>query len=107
MNVTHSILVIAICAVITFLERALPFIIFRNRKVPAPVEYLGKVLPMAIMMTLIIYCLKDISFTQAAGWAPEIIAAAVTAGLHIWKRNTLLSIFVGTAVCMVLTQFVF
>lgn len=38
---------------------------------------------------------------------PELIGVAVTAALHLWRRNSLLSIAVGTAVYMALVQFVF
>lgn len=38
---------------------------------------------------------------------PELIAIAVTAGLHLWKRNTLISIGAGTVVYMLLVQLVF
>ena len=99
--------VIAICAVCTTLERAIPFLIFRGKDIPEPVSYLGKVLPMAIMMTLVFYCVRNITFGSAAGWAPQLIACAVTALLHLWKGNTMLSIAGGTVCCMVLTQLVF
>ena len=68
---------------------------------------LSGVLPMAIMATLVIYCLKGISFSSAAGFAPLLIASAVTAILHLWKRSTLISIFCGTVCYMVLLQLVF
>ena len=99
--------VIAICAVVTIFERAFPFLIFRGRQVPEPVRYLGAVLPMAIITTLIFYCLRGISFSSAASWAPQLISTALTAGLYLWKRSTMLSIAGGTICCMVLTQFVF
>ncbi len=104
---TRAILIIAICAACTFLERALPFLIFGNRKVPPIVQYLGKVLPMAIMATLVIYCIKDISFTALHSWVPYLISIAITAGVHLWRRNSLLSIAVGTAAYMVMVQLVF
>lgn len=104
MNTSRTILIILICGACTLLERALPFLIFRGREVPAVVKYLGKVLPMAIMATLIVYCLKGVSFGSAAGWVPQIAASLVTAGLHLWKRNSMLSIFGGTICCMVLTH---
>ena len=88
----QSIAIIAVCGICTLLERALPFLIFSGRAVPEPVRYLGRVLPMAIMATLVIYCLKGISFSSAAGFAPLLIASAVTAILHLWKRSTLISI---------------
>ena len=99
--------VIAVCALCTLLERALPFLIFRGKSVPEPVNYLGTVLPMAIMTTLIFYCLRNVEFSSAAAWAPQLISAAVTVVLHLWRRSTLLSIAGGTVCCMVLTQLVF
>lgn len=106
-NVIRTVIVIAICAACTFFERALPFLLFGEREVPKVIRYLGRVLPMAIMTTLIVYCIKDISFAAASDWAPYLVGIAVTALLHLWKSNALLSIAGGTAVYMVLVQAVF
>lgn len=106
-SATESILIIAVCAFCTVLERALPFLIFRGKEVPDVIRYLGGVLPMAIMATLVIYCLKGISFTSAAGFVPQCIACAVTVILHLWRKNSMLSIFGGTIVYMLLIQTVF
>ncbi|MBQ9662814.1 MAG: AzlD domain-containing protein [Oscillospiraceae bacterium] len=99
--------VIVICMVCTILERSLPFLIFRGKELPEAVVYLGRVLPMAIMTTLIFYCMREIRFTDAAACLPQLIAAAVTALLHLWKGNTMVSIAGGTLCCMLLTQLVF
>lgn len=108
MTDTHAVLTIAVCAVVTAALRFLPFVIFgENRKTPEVITYLGKVLPFAIMGMLVVYCLKDISFTGAPFGIPEILGCAAVAGLHVWKRNTLLSIGVGTVCYMLLVQFVF
>jgi len=106
-SLTESILIIAICAICTFAERALPFVIFRSKEVPEAVRYLGRVLPMAIMAALVMYCIKGISFASWAGFAPTLIASAATILLHLWKGNTMLSIFGGTACYMFLIQRVF
>ena len=106
-NVTRSIIIIAICGVCTFFERALPFLLFRGREVPPVVRYLGKVLPMAIMATLVIYCIKDISFTALGSFLPYVIGITVTSLVHLWKRNNLLSIALGTVAYMVMVQSVF
>ena len=106
-STTESIMIIAVCAICTFAERALPFIIFRGKEVPEIVRYLGRILPMAIMATLVIYCIKGISFASVAGWAPILIASAATVVLHLWKSNTMLSIFGGTVCYMMLVQMVF
>lgn len=99
---------IAVMALVTFLTRALPFLLFdRGSAPPKVVLYLGKVLPPAVIAMLIIYCLRHVSFDAVAGWAPQLIAAAAVVVLHVWKRNNLLSIFGGTVLYMVLVQAVF
>ena len=104
----HSALLIAVMALVTAGLRFLPFLIFgENRKTPPLVAYLGQVLPFAIMGMLVVYCLKDVSFTAAPFGIPEIVGCAVVTLLHIWKRNTLLSIGSGTVCYMLLVQFVF
>lgn len=108
MHNIHAVLTIAVCALVTAGLRFLPFLIFgENRKTPEIVAYLGKVLPFAIMGMLVVYCLKEVSIISMPFGIPEVIACAAVAGLHIWKRNTLLSIGTGTVVYMLLVQFVF
>ncbi|MBR2352879.1 MAG: AzlD domain-containing protein [Clostridia bacterium] len=106
-SVTQSILIILICAACTALERFLPFLVFREGRTPAIVGYLGKILPMAIMATLVIYCLRGTTFTSFSGFLPQLIAVAVTVLFHLWRRNTLLSVLGGTVAHMCLVQFVF
>ena len=107
LSVERSILIIVICALCTFLERALPFLVFGNRPVPPVVQYLGKILPMAVMATLVVYCLKGVSFAAAGSFVPELISLAVVVLLHLWRRNTFISIVAGTACYMALVQLVF
>ena len=104
----HDIWLIVVVTLVTMLTRFLPFLIFgEKRKTPEIVTYLGKVLPFAIMGMLVVYCLKDVNFLAAPFGAPELIGIAITAGLHIWRRNSLLSIGVGTVCYMLLVQLVF
>lgn len=104
----HDILLVATVALVTIALRFLPFWIFgENRTTPPLVAHLGKVLPFAIMGMLVVYCLKDVKLTTAPFGAPELIGCALVAGLHVWKRNTLLSIGAGTLCYMLLVQFVF
>lgn len=105
--VGRSILIIAVCMLCTFFERALPFLIFGSRPVPPVVRYLGRILPMAVMATLLVYCLKGVSFDAAAGFLPELISLAVVVLLHLWRRSSFLSIVGGTACYMLLVQLVF
>ena len=61
----------------------------------------------AIMGMLVIYCLRSISFAAFSFGIPELFACAVVVALHLWKRNTLLSIAGGTVFYMLLVQLVF
>lgn len=104
----RDVLMIVVITLVTMATRFLPFLIFNShRKTPEIVTYLGKVLPCAIIGMLVVYCLKDISFIHAPFGMPELIGCAVVALLHVWKRNTLLSIGAGTVAYMLLVQFVF
>jgi len=104
----HDIALIIVAALVTMATRFLPFLIFgENRETPKLITYLGQVLPYAIMGMLVIYCMKDVSFLSAPFGAPELIGCAVVALLHLWKRNSLLSIGVGTVCYMLLVQLVF
>ena len=108
MTLQQQIITIAMCVVGTMLTRFLPFLVFRpKRPTPRYIQYLGRVLPGAIFAMLIIYCLRDVSLLQGSHGLPELIAIAVTVGLHFWKRQMLLSIAGGTICYMLLVQFVF
>lgn len=99
---------IAVMALVTFLTRALPFLLFdRGDHPPKVVLYLGRVLPPAIIAMLIVYCLKGISFAAPAGWVPAVLASVTAVLLHLWKGNDLISIFGATVLYMVLVQGVF
>ena len=96
--------VIIISAAITFVLRALPFIAFAKRPMPARLVRLGRVLPPAIMAVLIVYCLKDgISEPLSVGVA-ELVAVAATAVVYKLRHNTFVGIAVGTAVYMLLIR---
>ena len=108
MNNLHSVLLVVVISVVTMLLRFLPLWVFGNgQQTPKLIQYLGKVLPYAIMGMLVVFCLKGISLVSAPFGLPELIACTVVVGLHVWKRNTVISIIGGTVVYMVLVQAVF
>lgn len=105
---SHTAYAIAIMALGTVLLRFLPFIIFKGKgSTPPLVEKLGRMLPCAVIAMLVVYCLKDMHFTTTAGYLPALMAGLLVALLHVWKKNTLLSVISGTVVYMLLIQFVF
>ena len=104
----HSVLLVIVIALVTAATRFLPFLIFGGRKQPpAIISYLGKVLPCAIIGMLVVYCMKDVNVSTFPHGLPELIGCMIVALLHIWKRNSLLSIGVGTVCYMLLVQLVF
>lgn len=91
-------------AAVTILCRAAPFLFFMKRRPPAVVDYLQRYIPPMIMTVLVLGSYKGLGFERAPYGIPEIAAGLTVAGLHLWKRNTLLSIFAGTALYMVLIR---
>lgn len=107
MTLTQQIITISLCVIGTVTTRFLPFIIFSSRKpTPKYIQYLGKALPPAIFGMLVVYCLKNVDILSGSHGLPELIAILLVAGLHLWKRQMLLSIAGGTVCYMLLVQFV-
>lgn len=95
---------ILIAAAVTIFTRAAPFLLFGNKKLPAIVQYLGKVLPPAIMIILVCYCLKSIDVIHFPHGLPELISCVVVAAVHVLRKNMYLSIIVGTICYMILIR---
>jgi len=106
MNETlHSILIVAVVALVTLLTRALAFLVFRG-KTPRAVLYLGRVLPFAIMGMLVVYCLKNTNFAAAPHGLAEVTAVMLVVIVHKWRHSTLLSIMTGTLFYMLMVQLI-
>jgi len=107
-SVWHAIAIFAVTAVMTWVTRAVPFVIFGKRKeIPKFITYLGKALPGAIMATLVIYCLKSINLTEFPFGLAELISVAAVVILHLWRKNIFWSIAGGTFCYMILIRTVF
>lgn len=103
MTLSQQIITIGLCIAGTMLTRFLPFAIFNeNRKTPAFIQYIGKFLPSAVFGMLVVYCLRNVNILQGSHGLPELISILVTGGLHMWKRQMLISIAGGTVCYMLL-----
>ena len=102
----YEILMILVIALVTLLTRALPFLAFKNNTNKF-INYLGEVLPYSIMPMLVVYCLKSINFLTGNHGICEIIGVITVVIVHLYKRNTLLSIITGTFVYMLCVQVLF
>ena len=107
MTTAQALITVFICAGVTVLIRAAAFLLFpAGRQAPAFITWLSRQLPRAVMAMLLVYCLKDMSFTALPNWLPTLCAVAVTAALHLWKRQMMLSIAGGTALYMLLIRLI-
>ena len=104
-NTVHAAAIVLVCAVVTLFLRALPFLFFGGKRgIPRLVSALGRTLPPAIMAALVVYCLKGVPYGTFTDGAKQLVAAVVVVALHVWRRNTLLSIAGGTGVYMLLLR---
>lgn len=106
MTMTQMLITVAVVALGTMITRFLPFAVF-SKRTPGVITYLGKVLPVAVFGLLVVYCLKNVTFSAVENWLPQLISIAVVVILHLWKRQTLLSMAGGTVCYMLLVQLVF
>lgn len=104
----QTFLMILAIALGTAITRFLPFLLFPPGKTPPKIiDDLTTLLPPAVMGLLVVYCLKNVTLFSSPYGLPELVGVAVTATLHLWRRNILLSITAGTVIYMVLVQTVF
>lgn len=108
MTLGQQVITISMVILGTVITRFLPFIVFPvNKPTPKFIQYLGKMLPSAVLGMLVIYSLKDVDVFNGYHGIPELIAIMVVVGLHFWKKQMLLSIAAGTITYMLLVQLVF
>lgn len=104
----YSVVLIVIMSVVTLCIRAFPFLVFNGKQaLPSALEYLQKVLPMASMTMLVVYCLKSVQLFYYPYGIPEAVSCIVIVVLQWWKENTILSILAGTFLYMFLVQCLF
>ncbi len=97
--ITLTILVVALGVALT---RFIPFILIKEHELPQSLNFLLDGLPYATISLLVVYAFKDVSKYTAL---PTLLASSVCALLYLWKRNTILSIVVSTAMYMVMIQY--
>lgn len=101
----YALEVIVVVVLVTIFTRALPFVFFgRKKELPETVTYLGMVLPAAIMIILVVFCLRNIGFTIFPYGLSELLAVGVVMIVHLIKKNVFFSIIAGTGLYMILIR---
>ncbi|WP_454777727.1 branched-chain amino acid transporter permease [Georgenia muralis] len=98
MTPERILLTLLVIFAVTYALRLAPFLLLRRAGGSRAVAYLGRTMPLGVMAVLVVYTLSEVDLTAAPHGVPELVAVAVTAGLHLWRRNALLSIVAGTGV---------
>src|SRR5215470_1808055 len=91
-------------AAVTWALRALPFTVLAPLRASTTVRYLSARMPLGVMVILLAYTLRDLPLAHPARAWPGVLALAVTVGLHLWRRNAVLSILGGTVVNIILVS---
>jgi branched-subunit amino acid transport protein AzlD len=101
-TLTGAVIATVLMGLVILATRAFPFILFSRRDPPAILKFVERFIPPMVMAVLVVYCLKDIRWTVWPSGLRELAALAVVCGLHLFKKNAMLSIFGGTAFYMIL-----
>ena len=96
--------VILVMTVATFATRAFPFVALKGKGDHPTLDFLGRYMPPAVMTILVLYSLKSVELTSAPYGANELIALGITTMVHLWGKNSLLSIIAGTVFYMTALQ---
>lgn len=109
LSISEVILAVFSTGLVILFERAFPFILFSRKNPPKIINFIEKYIPPMVMAALLFYCIKDINFISEShlnpsGFIPYIVGITITIILHLWKRNSLLSIFGGTGIYMILIR---
>lgn len=103
----YLLVAVAVAAAVTWGLRAIPFAALAPLRESPVARFLSAHMPAGVMVVLVVYSLHDAEFTRAPYGTPLLLALLVTVGLHLWKRNAVLSILSGTAVHVLLASVVF
>ena len=122
-GIGEALVLSAVMAIAIFFCRIFPFLFFRGKTGVTPgggsanqsaassrstafLDFVEKTVPPVAMTVLAFNSLTAPAKTTPRELLPALTAAAITAALHLWRKNPLLSIFGGTALYMVLLRLV-
>jgi branched-subunit amino acid transport protein AzlD len=104
LSISDALIATLIAAVVIFATRVIPFIFFSQKKPSPLIQYAQRYIPPMTMVILVLYSVKDTPWTDASRVLTIFIPIVITAALHVWRENALISIFSGTALYMILIR---
>ena len=110
-GVSEALFLSIVMAAVIFFCRVFPFLFFREKtgsitgnRTDAFLAFVEKTVPPVAMTVLAFNSLAGPVRSNPRELLPGLIAATLTALVHLWQRNPLLSIFGGTALYMLLIR---
>lgn len=105
MNNIQLLIIIFMAVLATLVTRFLPFILSKQLIHSRIFSKLSEMLPYGSIALLVVYSLKETSFTSSPFGLYEAVGVFVVTLLQLTKSNALLSIAVGTFVYIFLLSF--
>jgi branched-subunit amino acid transport protein AzlD len=109
-SVARALLMSFVMGAVIFFCRVFPFLFFRERKGAGRkasetfLSLIGKTAPPVAMTVLTFNAISAAIKDDARLSIPVLAASAFTALVHLWKRNSLISIIGGVAIYMILSR---
>ena len=115
-SINEALILSIVMAAVIFFCRVFPFLFFREKasnngettdsRRTAFLAFVEKTVPPVAMTVLAFNSLAGPAKANPREIIPAVATAAITAIVHLWRRNPLISIFGGTAVYMLLLRVV-
>jgi branched-subunit amino acid transport protein AzlD len=101
----YSVFILLVIAVLTYAARLFPYVVFGRRKeIPPVITYIGEVLPPAVMVVLLVYCVRNTDFLRYPFGIPVAAGFGATFLLYRLTKNYLAAMVCGTVLYMILIR---
>ncbi|MCK7548324.1 branched-chain amino acid transporter permease [Marinobacter koreensis] len=102
---TYLLSFILVSALATFATRVIPFLFLERHTEHPLIKHLGRYLPAAVMALLAtVFLYRSADWQAGLPGLDALVAGLIVVGMHLWRRNALLSIVTGTAAYMIVVQ---
>ena len=95
---------LAAAVAVTFALRALPFVARAAIRESRLLADLGRWMPLGAVTVLAVYCLSLVELDGPGHGAGPVAGLVVTVAVHLWRRDVLLSVVLGTAACVAVSS---
>lgn len=95
---------VLISSAVTWALRAAPFAVLAPLRHNALLPYLNENMPVGLMTILVFYTVRHVPPSLTPITLAIAAGLTVTAALHLWRQNAVVSVLVGTAVHVALAS---